>query len=242
MGTSPESAGSETLPKRIKRALRRSLARLFGERAVAAWARRLPYAHVTYRLVAWSTAVPAQTEARLGEFGFVLREGTAADLDRLESVTTYDECSVYRGWLAAGQRMVVADEDGMPVSYSWLDFDRMITLDELTEWRVEVGPDACYSHEAFTLHTHRGRSLRRAVFTAELLRARALGKRWVLGYQLKGQAIEDVLRNFERIGIPRGTVVGDVDVVQFAGLRFTARRRQPAPHPAGRFVRPPRSR
>lgn len=216
----PAVVDAASFLRACKRVVRRILEQILGGRIVE----RLPYSRVTYRLVAWSTAVPPAVAQQLAAHELTFRRGQRRDIEALEKEDVYDDCEIYREWLDEGQWLVVADENGMPVTYSWLDFAPSFQLEDLPEYRFEPGRDVCYSHEAWTMPSHRGRSLRRHVFATELLLAQAAGKRWVLGYQFEGPAIEDVLRNFERIGIPRGTVVADVRVVQLLGLRLTRRR------------------
>lgn len=220
----------------IKHTARVVLYHLFGKERVDVWASRIPYRRVTYCLVAWQVMVPENTERRLHESGFVLREGTYKDLDRLEGEILYGNCGQYREWFRCGQRFIVAEADGRPISYVWIDFSKSIMLEDLPEYCVEIASQAFYVHEAWTLPAYRGRSLRRLTFLAELLLARREGKRWDLAYQLKEETLAEMLRNFERTGVPRGNVIGEVGVVQFGGFRFTWRNRLRTNHPAARFL------
>lgn len=227
---------SDSVVRRIKRAVRRALERPFGPTRVNTWVSRLPYYRATYCLVAYPVAPPENTERVLDESGFVLREGSHEDINRLEGQPLYGNCQQYRQWLEQGQRLIVATEEGRPVSYVWLDYSPTIMLEDLPEYRVEVSPEAYYGHEAWTLPSHRGRSLRRLTFLAEALFARRDGKRWRVGYQLREESLDAMLRNLERTGIPRGNVIGEINVVQFAGFRLAWRKRSRDRHPAAHFV------
>jgi GNAT superfamily N-acetyltransferase len=187
--------------------------------------------------VAWTTAVPEETEHKLEVSSFVLRDGTLADIDALEGERLYDDCATYRGWLTEGQQLLVAEDAGRVVSYVWLDLARSIMLENLPEYRVEIGPLAAYGHEAWTLPSHRGRSLRRLTYVAEVLAARRAGKRWLVAYQLKEETLDVMLTNLARTGIPRGEVIDVVHVFQGGGFRFTWHRRPRRAHEAARFVR-----
>ena len=123
------------------------------------------------------------------------------------------------------------------MSYVWLDLARSITLENLPEHRLEIGPRAAYGHEAWTLPSHRGGSLRRLTHIAEILAGHRAGKRWVVAYQHKEEALEAMLSNLARTGIPRADVIDVVHVFQGGGLRLTCHSRPGAPHQAARFVR-----
>jgi hypothetical protein len=210
--------------------------RALGSASLARWAARLGYRHQTYCLVAWTTAVPAEVEAKLETCGFVLRDGTRADLDALEGETLYDDCATYRTWLAEGQQLLVAEDAGRVVSYVWLDLARRVDLDDLPEYEVAIGPAAAYGHEAWTLPSHRGRSLRRLTYLAELLAARRAGKRWLVAYQLKQETLDAMLVNLARTGVPRGAIIDVIHVVHAAGRRLTWRQTPQPAHEAAMFV------
>lgn len=212
------------------RALGRSLGS--GARRAA----RLGSSHRTYCLVAWATQVPEEVEAKLETCGFALRDGTFADLDALEGETLYDDCATYRAWLAEGQQLLVAEDAGKVVSYVWLDLARQVELDDLPEYQVAIGAGAAYGHEAWTLPSHRGRSLRRLTYLAELLAARRAGKRWLVAYQLKEETLGAMLTNLARTGVPRGEVIDVIHVLQGTGFRLTWRRGPRQPHEAAMFV------
>jgi hypothetical protein len=220
----------------IKRLVRPMLERRFGATRVNTWASRIPYSRVTYCLVAFEIAPPEDAERRIEQSGFILREGSSADIDLLEGQPLYGNTRQYREWLEEGQRFVVAEEQGRPVSYVWLDFSPSVMLEDLPEYRVELSPEAYYGHEAWTLPSHRGRSLRRLTFLAELLLARRHGKRWRVSYQWREESLNELLRNLARTGNPPGMVIAEVNVVQFAGFRFVWRKRLAHQHPAARFV------
>lgn len=223
---------------RWKRIVRRILERRFGREQVNIWAARVPFRRVTYCLCAYEVSIPPEAERSLKESGFTFREGTVEDVDRLEGEPLYGDCRTYRAWLAEGQTLLLAETEGRIASYLWLDSSRSVTLEELPEFRVEINPLASYTHEAWTLPAYRGRSLRRMAYIAEMLLRRQQGLRWKVGYQLRQESLAEMLRNFERTGIPRGSVIGEVEVVHFAGLRFTwARGFGRSRHPAAHFVR-----
>jgi hypothetical protein len=221
---------------RLYRGTRRLLERALGPARVERWAERVPYKHLTYCLVTWTTRVPEEVERKLQTSGFLLRDGTAADIDALEGERLYDDCATYRAWLAEGQQLLVAEEAGRVVSYVWLDLARSIALENLPEYQVEIGPGAAYGHEAWTLPSHRGRSLRRLTYVAEVLAARRAGKQWLVAYQLKEETLDAMLVNLARTGIPRGDVIDVVHVVQGGGFRVTWHQRPRRPHEAARFV------
>ena len=225
------------LATRLRRGARHLLERGLGRERVARLAERLPYKHQTYCLVAWGTEVPEEAKQRVATSEFRLRDGTAADVDALEGEVLYDDCATYRAWMAEGQQLLVAEEAGRVVSYVWLDLARSITLENLPEYRVEIGPRAAYGHEAWTLPSHRGRSLRRLTHIAEILAGHRAGKRWVVAYQLREETLEAMLSNLARTGIPRADVIDVVHVFQGFGLRLTVHWRPRAPHHAARFVR-----
>lgn len=223
---------------RSKQIVRRMLERRFGRERVNVWAARVPFRRATYCLCAYEVSIPPSAEQSLRESGLTIRPGTLADLDRLAGESLYDDCTVYRKWLAEGQVFLLAEQAGRIASYLWLDGSRSVTLEDLPEFRVDIGPEASYTHEAWTLPAYRGRSLRRQMYIAEMLLRREQGLRWKVGYQLRQESLGPMLRNFERTGIPRGVVIGEVEVVQFAALRFTgARGSRRMRHPAAHFVR-----
>jgi len=221
---------------RLSQGIRQRLERRLGAARVERWADRIPYRHLTYCLVAWTTRVPDEVEGKLRSSGFLLRDGTAADIDALEGERLYDDCATYRAWLAEGQQLLVADDAGRVVSYVWLDLAPFITIENLPEYQVEIGPRAAYGHEAWTLPSHRGRSLRRLTYVAEVLAARRAGKQWLVAYQLKEETLDAMLANLARTGISRGDVIDVVHVFQFAGVRLTWHQRPSQAHPAAKLT------
>ncbi len=221
----------------VRRRARRLLEVVLGKERMERLTARLPFTHLSYCVVAWHTDVPDQAKQLVAASEFRLRDGTAADLDALEGEVLYDSCDTYRAWMADGQQLLVAEDAGRVVSYVWLDFARSITLENLPEFRLEIGPRAVYGHEAWTLPSHRGRSLRRLTHIAEILGGQRAGKRWVVAYQHREEALETMLSNLARAGIPRADVIDVVHVFQGAGLRLTWHARPKSFHEAARFVR-----
>ena len=198
-----------------------SLKRMPGSRSAARFIRRIPYYHKVYSIVRFESSVPPEEEQRLSDSGFAIREGTEADLQRMEGIEKWDNCSVYSEWLQEGQRFIVAESEREIVAYIWLNFSSETALDHVPEYRLRLTSDAYYGHEAYTVTAHRGKGARRALMIADALAARREGKRFVVTYSHPGPAIEGMFRNFERVGIRRGEILEDVHVMHLAGFRFT---------------------
>lgn len=199
----------------------RFLRRLPGSGCASRFVDRIPYYRKVYCLVRFDTRVPPEQEARLAASEYTVREGNTADLERMETIEKFDDdCNVYRRWLGEGQRILIAESGTDIVSYVWLDFSPEVELDCLPEYRIGLGEDTCYGHEAYTLRAHRGQGVRRLTIISDLLMARRAGKRFVVSYCGPGD-VENMLRNFERIGIPRGRRLADIHTLQFAGFRLT---------------------
>lgn len=222
------TATSPGLVRQLERGVRAPLEALLGPERVKNLRDRVAFARRVYCVLAWQTGVPEAFERLLDESPYTFREGNRADLDTLRGIETYDDLEIYERWFDNGHRLVVALESDQVVCYSWLDFNRVFGLHDLPEYRFRMAAETCYSHEAWTLKAHRGLGLRRLLFAAELLLARDAGKKWVLGYNFKGKHVDNILRNFERIGVPRGAVVSEVDVRQGAGFRLVRQLRGPA--------------
>lgn len=178
----------------------------------------------SYRIYKWETSVPTSMLQALAESGITVREGSQEDLTRMEQIETWRDIDEYRGWLSRGRRLLLAEDQGEIVSYVWLDFGRKFVVEQVPELRYRLSDDACYSDEAYTPRAHRGRGLRRLLFAAELQLARTNGKRFLIGYFLFDRAAEEGLRNFERVGIPRGLPLHDAILWNFAGVRITMSR------------------
>ncbi len=178
------------------------------------------YRRRCYRIYRWQTSVSAEAERRLADSGLSFREATDSDRDQMRHMDTWRDWQQYARWLDEGRRLLVAVHGETIVSYSWLDFRPEFRVEQVPEIVLRLAPDACFSDEAYTPPAFRGRGYRRLLYTYELLTARRHGKRFVVSYFLKTQAAIDGLRNFERIGIPRGEHIMSVMELRLVGRRF----------------------
>ncbi|MCZ7566016.1 MAG: hypothetical protein M5U08_21370 [Burkholderiales bacterium] len=163
-------------------------------------------------------------EQTLAQSDITIRPGSQADLTRMEGMETWRDIDVYRDWLARGRHLLIAEERGEIVSYSWQDFGEQFVIEQVPELRYRLSEDACYGDESYTPVAHRGRGLRRLLFVAERQLARARGRRFVVAYFMSKRAAEDALRNFERLGVPRGVALHEVVLWNFGGLRIASAR------------------
>jgi len=173
-----------------------------------------------YRIYRWQTSISAEAERHMNESGLRFREANASDIEQMRDMDTWRDWELYAQWLDAGKRLLVAVKDETIVSYSWLDFRPGFRLEQIPEVTLRLAPDSCYSDEAYTPPAYRGLGYRRYLFTYELHTARREGKRYIVSYFLFHQAAIDGLRNFERIGIPRGEHIMTVTERELFWRRF----------------------
>lgn len=147
------------------------------------------------------TDVPAN-DPGAGEMASRLRfrEGTPADLDRLDSehhkadyVTALRERFADHYWL-------LGEVDDKIVTYTWLHQNGRATYRYLDGCEIAMADGCGYGFDAFTPPELRGQGLRRVAFLEELRVLRRRGCAWEASFFVKHQ-LEGATRSLGSVGI-----------------------------------------
>jgi hypothetical protein len=127
--------------------------------------------------------------------------GTEADLSRLD-MQYHDENHVkeMRERLQRGEHWMIAELDGVIVTYTFLFAREYFEYTYLPGCRFAMGNDTAYGYGAWTPNHLRGKGLRRRAFLEELDILRRWGKAWEASVFIK-QQIEGANRSLGKVGI-----------------------------------------